>query len=110
MTSVRACSPGLRSLSPIHAAELVRSILVDGSFVTSNPDPNDIDLVVVVSSAHDFVADLLPSQYNVLSKFRVRKQFGFDMVAVREDTTEFDEAAAFFQQVRNRPHLRKGIV
>ncbi|MEK7675796.1 MAG: hypothetical protein AAB676_08195 [Verrucomicrobiota bacterium] len=97
-------------LAEARAAGLVRCILVDGSFVTSKPDPNDIDLVAVVSSGHDFAADLLPSQYNVLSKFRVRKRFGFDMVAVREDTTEFDEAAAFFQQVRNRPHLRKGIL
>jgi len=83
---------------------------VDGSFVTSKPDPNDIDLVVIVMSGHDYAADLLPSQYNVLSKFRVRKRFGFDMVAVREDTTEFEDAAAFFQQVRNRPNLRKGIL
>jgi hypothetical protein len=97
-------------LAEVRAAGLVRSILVDGSFVTSKADPNDIDLVVVVSSGHDFAADLLPSQYNLLSKFRVRKRFGFDMVAVREDTTGFDEAAAFFQQVRNRPHLRKGIL
>ena len=97
-------------LAEVRAAGLVRSVLVDGSFVTSKPDPNDIDLVVVVLSGHDYTADLLPSQYNVLSKFRVRKRFGFDMVAVREGTAEFDDAAAFFRQVRNRPHLRKGIL
>jgi hypothetical protein len=92
------------------ATGLVCSILVDGSFVTSKPNPNDIDLVVVAAAALDLAADLLPGQYNVLSKFRVRKRFGFDMVAVREGTSEYDEAAAFFQQVRNQPHLRKGIL
>src|SRR5437899_2724406 len=70
-------------LAEARAAGLVRSVLVDGSFVTSKPNPNDIDLVVVVLPGHDYTADLLPSQYNVLSKFRVRRRFGFDMVAVR---------------------------
>src|SRR6185369_15178268 len=67
-------------LTAIRAAGLVRCLLVDGSFFTAKPDPNDIDLVVVVAAGHDFATDLLPSQYNVLSKFRVRKRFGFDMV------------------------------
>ena len=40
----------------------------------------------------------------------VRKRFGFDMVAVRENTAELDEAVAFFKQVRGKPGLRKGIL
>jgi hypothetical protein len=32
------------------------------------------------------------------------------MVVVREQTVEYDEAVAFFQQVRRQPALRKGIL
>jgi Family of unknown function (DUF6932) len=55
---------------------LVEEVLMGGSFVGARPDPNDIDLVVVVRADHDFSADLPPSQYNVLTQKRVRKRFG----------------------------------
>lgn len=96
-------------IAEARAAGLVRSVIVDGSFVTSKAEPNDIDLIGVVSAEHDYTADLLPSQYNVLSRFRVRKRFGFDMVAAREGT-ETGDAVGFFQQVRGQPHLRKGML
>jgi hypothetical protein len=92
------------------AAGFARSLLIDGSFVTAKPDPNDIDLVLVLPLAHDLAADLPPAQYNLVSKRRVQKRYGFDIVAVRENTLEFDEAVAFFQQVRHQPNLRKGIL
>ena len=44
---------------------LVELVLLDGSFVTSTDEPNDIDVVVVVFATHDFGADLAPQQYNV---------------------------------------------
>ena len=72
--------------------------------------PNDIDLIVVVASDHDLTADLRPGAYNVLSKKRVQKRFGFDIVAVREETSEFDDAIAFFPQVRREPTLGKGLL
>lgn len=71
-------------LTEARAARLVRSIIVDGSFVTARPDPNDIDLILVVARDHDVSADLSPAAYNVVSKKRVQTRFGFDMVAVRE--------------------------
>ena len=67
-------------------SQIVREIMVDGSFVTATPEPNDIDLIVVVARDHDLTADLRPGAYNVVSKKRVQKRFGFDIVAVREGT------------------------
>ena len=52
---------------------LVRSVLLDGSFVTAKPDPRDIDLILVVSGDHDFSAELTAAEYNVVSK---RSVFG----------------------------------
>src|SRR5258708_6987899 len=64
------------------AGGAVEIVLVDGSFVSANPDRNDIDLILGVASRHDFSANLPPSEYNVLSQQRVRKRFGFDIVVV----------------------------
>lgn len=42
------------------ACGLLDAILVDGSFVTADPAPHDIDLVLVVSANHYFSVDLPP--------------------------------------------------
>jgi hypothetical protein len=35
-------------------------ILINGSFVTSQAEPNDIDLILVVPAGHDFSRELAP--------------------------------------------------
>jgi Family of unknown function (DUF6932) len=60
--------------------ELIDAVLLNGSFVTAENEPNDIDLVVVVSSDHDFSAEFQPSEYSVLSKRQVHRRFGFDLL------------------------------
>ena len=97
-------------IAEARAACFARSLLIDGSFVTATLAPNDIDLVLVLPLAHDVRADLPSAQYNLVSKKRVQKRYGFDMVTVRENTVEYDEAVAFFEQVRGQPAFRKGIL
>src|ERR1043166_45451 len=92
------------------AARLVQWLVVDGSFVTAKPDPNDIDLILVVASGHDFTADLSPAEYNVLSKQRVRRRYGFDLLVARAGSIEHDRWVEFFQQVRLESGRRKGII
>ncbi len=90
--------------------KLVHAVLVDGSFVTTKADPNDIDLVLVVPANHDFSADFQPSEYNVLSKRRVNRRFGFDLLVARADSQEYRRYVGFFQQVRLEPGRKKGIL
>lgn len=42
------------------ACRFIEAVLVDGSFVTAISNPNDIDLVLVVSASYDFSADSAP--------------------------------------------------
>ena len=92
------------------AAQIVRHILVDGSFVTAKPDPNDIDLILIVAAEHDSSAELSPAEYNVVSKRRVHRRFGFDMLLAREHSVEQSRWTEFFQEVRLEPGRRKGIL
>jgi len=68
------------------AAGLVRTVLVDGSFVTAKPEPNDIDLILVVPANHDFAADLPPTEYGILSKRRVHRRYGLDLLVASADS------------------------
>ena len=97
-------------LRELMACGVAEALLINGSFVTAAPSPNDIDMVVLVSRTHDFGAELAPGKYNALSKRNVRRRYGFDIVLARAGTDDETETASFFQQVRGRPDLRKGIL
>jgi hypothetical protein len=92
------------------ASTLLETVLIDGSFVTGWAAPNDIDLILVLPLQHDLATDLPPFQYNVLDQNRVRKQFKFDIVVVKNGSDNLEWAIGFFQQVRQRPGLKKGIL
>ena|SRR5437867_2405026 len=92
------------------ASEIVVALLINGSFTSDKPDPNDIDLVLVLRQEHSYLADLPPSQYNVVSKRRVRKRHGFDVLLARQGTEEENDAVGFYQQVRGRRTSRKGLL
>lgn len=86
------------------------SVIVDGSFVTAKAEPNDIDLVLVLRAGHNFSTTVRPFEYNVLSRRRVRKSYGFDMLLAEEGQPEFAEFIEFFTQVRGDPDVRKGLL
>ena len=97
-------------LSEAKECRLLEAVLVDGSFVTAEPEPNDIDLILVVAAGHDFSADLRPMDYNVLSRRRVRRRFGLDLLVARAASEEYRRYVEYFQQIRLEPGGKKGIL
>jgi hypothetical protein len=97
-------------VAEVRAAQFAVAILVNGSFTTARAEPNDIDVVLVLAKGHDVTANLPPRQYNLVSRSRVQRRFGFDILAVRDGTPELEEAVAFFMQVRGAPAARKGML
>jgi hypothetical protein len=43
-------------------------------------------------------------------KGRVRRRFGLDIVVVKDGSENLELAIAFFQQVKQRPGVKKGIL
>jgi len=73
-------------ISALRQSGLFEELLVDGSFVTAKPSPNDIDLVAVLRSGHDFERDLPMSEYALVSRTHLRRRFGFDVILAERDT------------------------
>jgi hypothetical protein len=88
----------------------VVELIIDGSYVTAKPKPNDVDLIVVLAMAHDFSADLRPFEYKIVSKRRVRETYRFDILVAVEGSRACAEYTEFFQQIRGQPERRKGIL
>jgi hypothetical protein len=86
-------------LTQVRSSNLALAVIVNGSFVTSKADPNDIDLILVLPSSHD-----------VLSRQRVSRRYGFDVLVARDNTREYTEYTTDFQRVRGQPHLQKGML
>ncbi len=92
------------------ASGIIERLLVAGSFVTAKPDPNDIDLILVLSSDVDF-DDLTANQATVSDRDALRRTFrgtDLDVLVVREGTGRLHSAIEFFQT--NRDNRRVGIV
>jgi hypothetical protein len=88
----------------------VTDIVIDGSFVTAKPDPDDIDLILVLNTGHDFTAELRPFEYNVLSRRQARKIYGFDLLVAMPASAIYAEYLAFYAQVRGESSRRKGLL
>jgi hypothetical protein len=89
---------------------LFEAWLIDGSFVTAKPAPNDIDLVAVLRPGHDFERDLPMSEYALVSRALLRRRFGFDVVLAETDRPLYQTYLEFFSRVREAPALRKGLL
>ena len=89
---------------------LATALIVDGSFVTAEPYPNDIDLIVVLPKHHDFATELLPMDYNVLSRRRVRARYKFDVFVDRQGSPEYKKHLTFFHGLRDLPGVQKGVL
>ena len=87
----------------------VSALIINGSFVSNKPVPGDIDLIVVLVKEHDLTGELIPRDYDVVSKKRARPRFGFDILTSEEDSVEFANHLEFFTRIRGTED-RKGVL
>jgi hypothetical protein len=86
------------------------AIIIDGSFVSGVDEPNDIDLILVLKSSHDFAAPTRPFEYNIVSRHQVRRRYRFDVLIGKEHSEQLARHIAFFAGVRDNDSIHKGMV
>jgi hypothetical protein len=94
----------------MRSSGLFEMLLIDGSFVTAKPAPNDIDLIAVLRPGHNFERDLPMSEYALVSRAMLRRRFGFDVVIAEQDSSLYKTYVEFFSRVREAPDARKGLL
>src|SRR5437588_3165955 len=70
---------------------LARTMIIDGSFVTGEAQPNDIDLILLLPEDFDFAQELPPVTYNVLSRKCVARRFNMDLFVYRDNSMAYHE-------------------
>ena len=94
----------------LRKAGVFRAMVIDGSFVTSKPAPHDIDVILVLAEGFSFRKDWTPNQYNLFSARFIRRKFGIDVLVAQEGKEDCAAALELFQQVRNQPGRKKGLL
>jgi hypothetical protein len=89
---------------------VVVGVIVDGSFITSKQEPNDIDVILLLDPDQDLAQDLPPVEYNVLSSRRVRKRWNIDVLVAPEGSCVMSTYVELFAAVREQPGAEKGLV
>ena len=97
-------------LAAMRASELFDALLIDGSFVTAKPAPNDIDLVGILRPSHDLERELPMFQYALVSRSLLRRRFGFDVLVAKPESAAYTRYVDFFSRVREAPEMRKGLL
>lgn len=99
-----------RYLSEVSPWRIAEAILVDGSFVTSELEPNDIDLILLLRAEYDPRHEVPPAEYNLRSTRIVRRHFGLDLFAVKLGSARYDQILTVFTSIRGEPERSKGIL
>lgn len=99
-----------RYVRDLRTSGLVKAVLIDGSFVTGKDEPGDIDLIIILHRDHDYTSTLRPFEYNALSRRRVRRSYGFDLLVAEEGQPECDEYVKFYSRVKGKEGRTKGLL
>lgn len=85
-------------------------VLVNGSFVTGKDEPSDIDLIVVLPPGYDLTADFRPHERNLIEQRRVRRRWGFDVLAANYGSEARQKYVTVFHAVKEVPGATKGFL
>jgi len=85
-------------------------IIVDGSFVTSKPKPNDMDILMVFEDEDDIHAPITDLEWNLFNKSYVIDEFRLHIFGVFKDQESYDNMIELFSGVREDPDLEKGLL
>ena len=86
------------------------AVILDGSFVTSKPVPNDLDLIAVLRADHDLERDLPISEYALVSPSHLRRRAGLDVLVAKRNSELYKKYVEFFGRVRDLPGAAKGLL
>ena len=97
-------------VADLKKSSVIIALVVNGSFVTGKAAPNDVDVLIVLGTGHDWQADLRPGDYALLSHSLFRRRFGFDVLVAEDGSELYWKYVRFYSQSRELPDATRGIL
>ncbi len=98
----------LRRWTDLARAVSARRLFVDGSFVTSKPEPNDVDAVIWLPD--DFVSRVSNGNLEAMELETMLLTRRPEEIFAAEDRRDWDDWLEFFSRARELDGRRKGVV
>lgn len=98
----------LRRWLELARATRSRRFLLDGSFVTSEPEPQDVDAVVLISN--DFSLQLADNKEAAMQLESMLLSRSPEELFAAEDVHDWNDWVEFFSRTREADDRRKGLV
>jgi predicted nucleotidyltransferase len=84
--------------------QMFTSIVIDGSFVTNEPDPSDVDVVLILPGPQ-LKRLMKHSDYLKLENAAIRERFAIDLFI----DPDLEGMATFFQRLKIEDALQRGV-
>ena len=97
-------------VADLRKSGLFPALVIDGSFVTTKPVPQDVDVIVVLPRNHNWSADLNPADYVLVSRRALHRRFGFDVLLAADSNQAYKGYVEFFSRVCEDASIRKGML
>ena len=94
----------------LRSSAIGKYLIVDGSFVTGEPRPGDVDLLLVLRDDVDLGQPVPPFRYNPRSKRYIRKNYDFDFAFGFDGDETSTQYLALYRGIKGRPGNVKGFL
>lgn len=105
---VRLFDQLLDYIGEVERAAIATAVVIDGSFVTAEEKPNDVDVLIILRQDVDLTGDLPPYRSNPITHQYVKKHYSIDFFWAFEGQPE--TMIDIFRRVKGKPGATKGYL
>jgi len=85
-------------------------LIINGSFVTSNNNPNDIDVVFIIQGNYPPSGPITSQEYEVISPRIAHDKFDLHLFVRINANPNTNDMINFFSGIRGDPNFKKGLL
>jgi hypothetical protein len=97
-------------LAELQQGSFAIAVIINGSYVTNKPEPNDVDLFVVYPANYDRDRPLTLAEQRLLDNRRTMQEFGINVFDGPEGSLRYERIISKWSEVRGEPGKVKGMV
>ena len=97
-------------LSKVKNVGLTGWLIINGSFVTSKENPNDIDVVLIIKGRYPLSQSISQEEYEIISPNFVKKNYEIHLFIRLNGNPNSNDMIDFFSGIREDPDFKKGIL
>lgn len=94
----------------LRSANIAKSIIINGSYITDIDKPNDIDVLLILKDDIDLSQSFPPYIKNAFNNTYIKKYFNLDFKVGFENDITSSEIISLFSKVKGQPDKEKGLL